>query len=79
MKKLNIEYIKIKKEDLEKLLNIADTYLTCYCETYDRYILDEEEIKLLEDEEEIEIQKDLRETENFLNKINDIIKKENKK
>lgn len=59
---------------MEKLLNITDSYVDSYCETYDEYVLNDDEIAEIEDEEERERAKDLKETDNFLKKVATYIK-----
>jgi len=63
---------------MEKLLNITNSYVDSYCETYDEYVLNEDEIAEIEDEEERERAKDLKETDDFLMKVAIYIEEYNK-
>lgn len=63
---------------MEKLLNITNSYVDSYCETYDEYVLNDDEIAEIEDEEERERAKDLKETDNFLKKVATYIEEYNK-
>lgn len=53
---------------MTRLLEISNTYLDCYCEIYDEYVLSDKEIEEIEDEDERERAKDLKETDDFLKK-----------
>jgi len=59
---------------MEKLLNIADTYLECYCENFDEYVLKNEEIEHIDNQEEKERARNLKETDDFLRKVELYIK-----
>lgn len=64
---------------IEKLLNIANSYLDSYCDIYDEYVLDDEEIEKIEDEDERDRAKDLKETDDFLKKAATFLEEYNKK
>lgn len=66
----------IEKTDLEKLLLIANSYFSCYCETFDHYVMSNEEIEEIEDTVEKELAKDLKETDEFLYKIGKLLEEE---
>lgn len=53
---------------IEKLLDIANSYVDSYCDTYDEYVLDDNEIEEIEDEEDRERARELKETDDFLKK-----------
>lgn len=53
---------------MEKVLDIANSYVDTYCEFCNEYVLADDEIEEIEDEEEKERAKDLKETDDFLKK-----------
>lgn len=53
---------------IEKLMDIANSYVDSYCDTYDEYVLDDDEIEEIEDEEDRESARELKETDDFLKK-----------
>lgn len=58
---------------MKKVLNIAETYLTNYCETFDEYVLSDEDISKIEDKEEKENALELKEADNILNEAQVIL------
>lgn len=76
--KENTEVINIERKKLKRLLDIANNYFDDYCENFDEYVLNDNEIKEIEDEEEKEKAINLKETNDFLNEIAKILKNEEK-
>ena len=59
---------------MKKVLNIAETYLTNYCETFGEYVLSDEDIEKIEDKEEKENALEVKEADNILNEAQVILK-----
>lgn len=53
-------------EVIDKLLQISNCYMECYCETYDEWVQSDDDIKRIEDEEDRDKAIELKENSDYL-------------